>query len=40
MWLGRYGRQNAVDIAERMPMVDVTNWMLILDEMLKKEGAK
>lgn len=37
MWLGRYGRQNVVDIAERCTMRDLLNWVRILEEFLDKE---
>ena len=39
MWMGRYGRQNIVDIADRCTIQDLRNWVLILEGFLEKEST-
>lgn len=38
MYLGRYGRQDAATLQERVPMRTVISWANRIDEMLEREN--
>jgi hypothetical protein len=36
-WVGKYGKQNVVDLQERATMQDLRNWRSVISEFIDKE---